>query len=308
MVGSDAQRPRPFGLTGPLGGFRPLDRIFAGYVALSALALLVGVLRGAAGCREPLLIDLGILAGLVALVRLTRDSYSRALAFLRLSFPPLLLVVLFRQVQVIWPVFRGRPLDGFVADAEAALFHCQPALVFQARAPYAAVSEIFCFAYFAYYFFPVAVALTLLLRRGYLAAERALLATVACFLSCYAFFWLFPTVGPHYWFPPHAGPQLYQGWLFNKWLFFLTSRGEILGGAFPSSHIAVAVLLTVYARREAPRLFPFLLAITILMCPAVVYVRAHYALDALAGIPLGLLFARAVGTSEAVPDRARQAA
>jgi membrane-associated phospholipid phosphatase len=51
----------------------------------------------------------------------------------------------------------------------------------------------------------------------------------------------------------------------------------------------VATVLTIQAHRFAPRLFRFMLAVTVLMCPAVVYLRAHYAVDVPAGILMGLL-------------------
>jgi membrane-associated phospholipid phosphatase len=133
------------------------------------------------------------------------------------------------------------------------------------------------------------VCLTALWTRGYAAAERIILATTGCFFSCYVLFWLFPTVGPHYWFPPGRGPELYQGYVFNHVLFFFTSGGEIRGGAFPSSHIAVALLLTLLARRATPSLFPVLALVTALLLPAVVYLRAHYLVDVPAGLLVGLL-------------------
>jgi membrane-associated phospholipid phosphatase len=82
---------------------------------------------------------------------------------------------------------------------------------------------------------------------------------------------------------------LYQGYIFNRLLFLFTAAGEVPAGAFPSSHIAVATVLTIQARRVAPRLFPFMLVVTFLMCPAVVYLRAHYVIDVPAGILVGLI-------------------
>jgi membrane-associated phospholipid phosphatase len=127
------------------------------------------------------------------------------------------------------------------------------------------------------------------LTRGYASAEKAVFAASACFFGCYTFFWLLPTVGPHYWFPPYAGPQLYGGYVFNHALFFLTGSGEIHGAAFPSSHIAVALLFTLYARRELKPLAWGLAVVTAIMLPAVVYLRAHYLLDVPFGILTGLM-------------------
>jgi len=285
MAGSS----RPFGLDRPLGSRRPLDLLTAGYALLTLPVLALGVVRGAPGCRGQALVSLAVLAGVPLLARLSRDTTSRPLTFLRLFCAPLLYWVFYHQVQTLWPVLRAAPLDGALAALEARLWGLQPSLAFQAALPQRWLSELFCFGYFAYYLFVPVVGLTALLTRGYRAAERILLATTGCFLGCYALFWLFPTVGPHYWFPPGRGPELYAGYLFNHLLFFFTGGGEIRGGAFPSSHIAVALLLTLLARRATPALFPALAVITALMLPGVVYLRAHYLLDVPAGLCVGWL-------------------
>lgn len=288
MAGSDL-RPRPFGLQEPLGSWRPLDLTLVSYAVLASLVLLVGLARGFPGCGRQLLANAAVLAAALVAVQWSRNTRAWMPTLLRFCYVPLLYLVFYRQIETLWPILRAAPLDAGLAGLEGQLFHGQPSLAFRAAYPFPWLSEIFCFAYFAYYFFTPVVFLTILFRRGYLAAERIALATSLCFFSCYALFWLFPTVGPHYWFPPHQGPQLYDGYLFNHLLFFLTSSGEIRAGAFPSSHIAVALLLTLSVRRDAPRLFLPLALVTALMLPAVVYLRAHYLVDVPAGILTGLL-------------------
>lgn len=288
MAGSEL-RPQPFGLTAPLGYWRPLDRLLVGYALLSSTVLLVGLARRVPGCEKPLLENVAVLVVAFLIMRWSRNTTAWAPILLRFCYVPFLYLVFYHQIEIIWPILRAAPLDASLARLEGRLFHFQPSLAFRTAFPFPWLSEIFCFAYFAYYFFTPVVFLTVLFRRGYLAAERIALATSLCFFSCYALFWIFPTVGPHYFFPPHQGPQLYDGYIFNHLLFFLTSTGEIRAGAFPSSHIAVALLLTLLARREAPRLFLPLALITALMLPAVVYLRAHYLVDVPAGIFIGLL-------------------
>lgn len=287
MAGSE-MRPRPFGLTAPLGTWRPLDLALVAYALLASSVLLVGLARGVPGCAEQLLANAAVLAVALAATRWSRDTFAWVPTLFRFCYVPLLYLVFYRQIETIWPVLRAAPWDAGLAGLEGRLFHGQPSLAFQAAFPSRWLSEIFCFAYFAYYFFTPVVFFAVLHQRGYLAAERIALATSVCFFICYAGFWLFPTVGPHFWFPPYKGPQLYDGYVFNHLLFFLTSSGEIRAGAFPSSHIAVALLLTLSVRREVPRLFVPLAMITALMLPAVVYLRAHYLLDVPAGILTGL--------------------
>ena len=288
MAGSDALR-FPFGLSEPLGAFRLLDAVIAGYLAVASVPLALGATRGAPGCAQQLLVNLAALAGLVLVCSLSRRSRWWFLVLLRLSYGPLLYTVLYRQTATIWPVLYEHPFDRWLVRIEALLWGSQPSLAFAQHVPWPWLSELFCSAYYAYYFFTPAMLFTVLLTRGYATAERVIFTASLCFCICYALFWLFPTEGPHYWFPPHSGPQLYQGYVFNRLLFLFTSGGEVPAGAFPSSHLAVATVLTIQAHRFAPRLSPFLLAVTLLMCPAVVYLKAHYAVDVPAGILMGLL-------------------
>lgn len=299
MPGSEM---RPFGLTAPLGAWRPVDYLLVGYTLLASMVLGVGLARGVPGCGKQLLVNAAVLAVAMAILRWSRDTSQVLPVFLRFAYVPLLYFVFYHQIETVWPVLRAAPLDGGLARLEARVFGGQPSLLFRAAAPSRWLSEIFCFAYFAYYFFVPVVFLTVLFQRGYLVVERIVFATSLCFFSCYTLFWLFPTVGPHFCFPPYCGPQLYDGYVFNHLLFFLTSGGEIRGGAFPSSHIAVALLLTLFARRDAPRLFVPLACITALMLPAVVYLRAHYLLDVPAGILFGLL---AYVVADKIQGRAR---
>lgn len=286
MAGSEV---RPFHLKAPLGAWRPLDRLLVGYALLSSAALCLGLAKGTPGCGKQLLANAAVLAVSFLIRRWSRDATKTFPVFLRFAYVPLLYFVFYHQIETLWPILREGPLDWALASMETRLFGGQPSLLFHATVPFRWLSELFCFAYFAYYFFSPVVFFTVLFQRGYLVVERIVFATSLCFFSCYALFWLFPTVGPHFWFPPYKGPQLYDGYLFNHLLFFLTSGGEIRGGAFPSSHIAVALLLTLSTRKHAPRLFLPLALITALMLPAVVYLRAHYLVDVPAGIIFGLL-------------------
>jgi len=281
MAGSE----RPFALDAPLGPWRALDGWVAGYALLTLGVAGLGALRGVPGCPAQAAVSLRILGVALGMAWLTRNTASRVLLVLRLFYAPLLYWSFYHQVQFLWPVWWSAPLDRLLAALEERVWGFQPALAFRAALPHRWLSELFCFAYFAYYTFVPVLGLTVLVRRGYRAAERIIRSVTILFFTCYTFFWLAPTVGPHYWFPPGRGPELAQGYVFNHLLFFLTSGGEIRGAAFPSSHLAVALLLTLHARRAAPALFPAMAVITALMVPAVVYLRAHYALD----VPAGLL-------------------
>ena len=58
--------------------------------------------------------------------------------------------------------------------------------------------------------------------------------------------------------------------------------------AFPSSHVSVCVVLMLIAWRTGMnKTFWALLPFAVLLCLSTVYIRAHYAIDALAGLLSG---------------------
>ncbi len=302
MVGSDVHgpgKPGPYDEHGApdraerpaAGGWNPVDRLFVAYGALAAVPLAWGTFRGVPGCARGLLVNAALIAFAVLFVRATRAARHPLVLLARLAYVPIGYWTYYSQTATIWPVLYGAPFDATIAGLDRALFGFQPSLAWPERMPSPLLSELFCGAYFGYYLYVPVLLLATFFGRGYDAAGRLVFRATLCFYCFYAFFWLFPTVGPHYWFPPHAGPELYRGYVFNHLLHFFTARGEVPTGAFPSSHVAVAVLLTLSARRDAPRLFPALCAVTAVMLGAVVYLRAHYVVDVPSGIAVGVLFA-----------------
>ena len=67
------------------------------------------------------------------------------------------------------------------------------------------------------------------------------------------------------------------------------ASGERPTAAFPSSHIGVSTILILLAFRAkkglAAALFPFY----VLLCCATVYIKAHYLVDAFAGLASGVI-------------------
>lgn len=279
----------PFGLTQPLGAVRTLDIVVGGYLAFSSVLLAIGAAHHFPGCARQLWIALALLSGLVVVCIWSRRSRGWFPILLRLSYGPLLYATWYRQTATIWPVLYDQPLDAFFEHLELSLWGTQPSIAFAQQAPWPWLSELFCSAYYLYYFFTPAMLFAVVFTRGYASAERVIFTATLCFAVFCTLFCVFPTVGPHYWFPPHTGPQLYKGYIFNHLLFFFTASGEVPTGAFPSSHVAVATVLTIQAHRYAPRLFPYMFAVSIVMWPAVVYLHAHYAVDVPVGILMGLL-------------------
>ena len=112
--------------------------------------------------------------------------------------------------------------------------------------------------------------------------------TITFFIS-YACFILFPVAGPRF----TLADQLvvpYQGiWIGGSLRKFMTVVGY-RGGAFPSSHVGVALVILIYVWYFKPRLAVCLfLPLVTALSLATIYGQYHYVSDVLAGILMGLI-------------------
>jgi membrane-associated phospholipid phosphatase len=110
-----------------------------------------------------------------------------------------------------------------------------------------------------------------------------------CMYAHYFFFILVPVVGP-----TALRSELFAGQngFIASLVYALVERGDTAGGAFPSSHCAGALLLTWYAGRIFGSKLVWLLApLTALIVLSSVYLSMHYAIDSIAGLITGAVFA-----------------
>jgi membrane-associated phospholipid phosphatase len=139
-------------------------------------------------------------------------------------------------------------------------------------------------AYLSYYGILAAAPLVPWLAGRRPAARTTLLLTMATFYVCYAIFLVFPVAGPRYLFAPARNAAT------DTPLTVLTHRllesGSAWGTAFPSSHVAAALVASACAFRALRPLGAVLLPLSALLSLATVYCQLHYAVDALAGAAL----------------------
>jgi hypothetical protein len=68
---------------------------------------------------------------------------------------------------------------------------------------------------------------------------------------------------------------------------FVEGIARVHGSAFPSAHVAGAIVVLLCVRRFLPRATGFALPLIVLMCAATVYLRYHYFSDVLGGTVVG---------------------
>jgi len=111
--------------------------------------------------------------------------------------------------------------------------------------------------------------------------------TFTFFLS-YIIFIIFPVAGPRFYMANQIRVP-YQGLFLGNYLRSFVHEVGFRGGAFPSSHVGVAVVILLFVwhfkRKVAIFLFlPLVLALSV----ATVYGQYHYLTDVLAGLLMGL--------------------
>ena len=203
-------------------------------------------------------------------------------------------------------------LDHVFASWEQAVFGCQPALLFSKTFSHAVFSELMCLGYWSYY--PL---MTIVLVGVFFTQpkqfERAVFIVIGSFFIHYVIFILLPVAGPQFYYEAVGTDKIAQGIFPNLHDYFNQHQvrmicpgykdgifyalvesahqaGERPVAAFPSSHVGVTFVVMLLAWHfKLRKLFWALLPFAVLMFFSTVYIFAHYAIDALAGLLSGLL-------------------
>lgn len=215
-----------------------------------------------------------------------RSATARWASLIRGALPLLLLVALYTLLDIVNLAGNVRTWDREIQLIEQALVGGQPARDWWRTSPSAFWSTLLHGAYFSYYAL-IAVPALLILTTG-TVDERELFTTrvIICFMLCYAVFALFPVSGPYYQFERPSGAFIDN--LPARLVYASLSGGSSFGAAFPSSHVAATVTCTAVMVRLRPRVGLWLVVPAALLTVSVVYCAMHYAVDAVAGLLLGL--------------------
>lgn len=209
-------------------------------------------------------------------------------------------------------------LDHVFATWEQLLFGCQPALLFSqltAHLP-SLVSNIFSelmdLGYASYYPMIATVIIYYFFFR-YKEFQRAAFIVLAAFFIFYVVFIVVPVTGPTFYYQAVGIDNIAQGIFPNLGSYFnlhqecmpspgytdgifyhlvenAKAAGERPTAAFPSSHVGISTILMFLAwHTRERRLFFVLLPFFVLLCFSTVYIQAHYAIDALAGLLSGTI-------------------
>lgn len=241
---------------------------------------------------------------------------DRFLDFLRHFYPILLYTGFYREGGELNQMFVTGYLDNFFMSLDRRLFGCQPSIAFMEKLPYLLISELFYMSYFSYYVMISGVGIFFYLRDRRLFWRYVSIVSFV-FYVCYIIYIIVPVVGSRVFYVPIAGfdhgqlpgyPLHYPPGLdagpFFRLMRFIYAAFETPGSAFPSSHVAVALVTLYFTWRFVPKLRWIHLPLVVLLCAATVYCRYHYLVDVFAGV---LTAAVLIPLGEALYRRANHA-
>jgi membrane-associated phospholipid phosphatase len=249
------------------------------YVAIATAALLAFP-GGDRASWNWLLIAHGLIVALVLLAPAARDAGALG-RFLGEWYPMLLLGGLYAEVGVV-NVTLGYQHDQAIQRLEAWVFGSQLSYRWIRDMPNPAFSWLMHACYLAYYAILYASPLGLWFAGRRDAARRTIFAVMVTFYFCYVVFLFFPVAGPRYAFDlaHNAATEVWPA----RAVQWLLDRGDSWGAAFPSSHVAAAVVAALCALRYWRPLGLVLTPFTLGLVLSVVYGQFHYAVDAVAGL------------------------
>lgn len=206
--------------------------------------------------------------------------------------------------------------DPLVAGWDQCLFGCQPAHTFSADMPWLWFSEIMYLGYGSYYLMIFIVPM-LYFFKDYKRFTDMCGIIITSFFLFYFVFILFPVAGPQYYFEAIGIDSVEQGIFpsvgsyfashheclplpgepapFRAFVQFMHDSGERPTAAFPSSHVGIATVILFVAISYCRRLRDYAtlywyVPLYVALCFSTVYIKAHYAIDALAGLVFGTVF------------------
>jgi membrane-associated phospholipid phosphatase len=238
--------------------------------------------------------NLSVIFAIVLACQKQHDGW--AWEFVHGWLPALLFFTVFEEVSFFSLAIRSAWQNPILVAWETALFSVPPGdWLRRYSAPW--FTEPLEFGYLTFYLMYPVVAGVLWKRRNlarFSGAFRRLTDSLSVgYTVCYATYLLFPTRSPSHNLGLTSTPSpSTNGGLFHALVQFTQRHAGVHGNAFPSAHIMLSFVVLVFAFRYLPRLAPWLLTCTLLMCVGAVYDGYHYVVDVFAGALLGLVVAR----------------
>lgn len=214
---------------------------------------------------------------------------GKSATLLYVFLPVLIVPILFDSLGDLIPWVRPEYIDELLIRADHALFSVHPT-VWLERCIQPALTNTLQFAYISYYFIPLSLGITLVIKKKANAFDEAIFGIVLCFYLSYLGYIVFPAIGPRFTLAQLQTADLQAGPVTLMIQQTLNALENTKTDAFPSGHTAVALMTLYYAWKAKEKILSaLLLPIVLALIFSTVYLRYHYVIDVIAGILLTVM-------------------
>ncbi len=259
----------------------PLDVGILFYVLLSGLYIAIGA---------PHLVDImphvtmriGIIVLIFGLIYFQKLYPNAALLLVRNLYPLAFLSIFYAETSYMKNILFHADLDAYFANADQYMWGFQPSLQFYKTMSQPWFNELMNICYFSYYLITAVICVSIYIDKKHLSYKPIFIAVFSFYLY-YIIYDILPVTGPQFYFntlPSEPTPP----YMFGKLMRYLLLNYEKPTGAFPSSHVGLAFILSYIAWQHHKILFWISLPFVIGICFATVYLKAHYVVDVLAAL------------------------
>lgn len=205
------------------------------------------------------------------------------LKFINRWYAFFLLPLFFSVLQYLIPPLRGTNLDPQLINIDFFLLRQHPTIWFE-KFYSSFTTELLQLSYLTFYFLPLLLLIPLYRREDLKKFDRFSFAVLITFYLSYFGYLIFPALGPRYYLAHLHSTPLHGTGIYHAIKNALNGLENIQWDAFPSGHVAIALICSHFAFRYFPKIFYFTLPIIALLFISTVYLRYHYVIDILAGI------------------------
>jgi len=271
-----------------------IDILVIIYSLINIIYILTGIaLHGVASERmhDPLkhLIIFGsLIVFILVLSRIYHKFPNKFWGLVRDWYVLLLFLYFFEATSAVNKIVFADFLDPFFQKIDYAFFGYQPGSEWEGMLGGYLINEILHFAYFCYYLMGVFY-LAVYIKSQELFRRYAFILSFVFFI-CYLIFNLLPVVGGRFLPGMMEATQTYQHGPFTHIMAYIYNNTPHLGGAFPSSHVAIAVTVNISAFKYNKITGWLILPIVFLLTISTVYCHYHYFIDTIFGVIFGIGF------------------
>jgi membrane-associated phospholipid phosphatase len=230
--------------------------------------------------------NLGVCASIVLIVNATNHNSNPWIRFFRHFYPLPFFILLYQETRNLVHIIFPGWFDPFLNHLELKTFSVYPTVWMQKFVFFPLLNEYLMFTYFFYYFLLLVLGLEMFFENKIEELDNLTFTSAVAYYISFLGFILFPVEGPKYALIDLHNLNL-EGAFFTPLAQGLIKVAGIHGGAMPSSHVAVALVVLVYAKRHQRFLYYILFPLIMSLFVSTVYGRFHYVSDVLAGLLVG---------------------